>query len=213
MNKKTIDTRTLTQLALLIAIEIVMKAVGLGSVPVGPLYMSFLTLPIAIGAILIGPGAGAILGGVFGLVSLKDAISGASAMTSVFFQFSPFATVLLCVFTRVLMGWCCGLIFRALSRFDRRGTWSYFVGALSAPVLNTVFFMGFIVLVFYHLDYVQNLVTSLNAPNAFMFVVLLVGVQGLIEAGVCGVLGGIISRAVAAVLNHSRKAAVTGSHA
>ena len=38
------DIRTLTRLALLVAIELVMKAVGLGSVPVGPLYMSFLTL-------------------------------------------------------------------------------------------------------------------------------------------------------------------------
>ena len=37
------DIRTLTRLALLVAIELVMKAVGLGSVPVGPLYMSFLT--------------------------------------------------------------------------------------------------------------------------------------------------------------------------
>ena len=63
------DIRTLTRLALLVAIELVMKAVGLGSVPVGPLYMSFLTLPIAVGAITMGPAAGAILGGVFGAVS------------------------------------------------------------------------------------------------------------------------------------------------
>ena len=41
------NTKTLTRVALLVAIELVMKMVGLGSVPVGPLYMSFLTLPIA----------------------------------------------------------------------------------------------------------------------------------------------------------------------
>ena len=52
------DIRTLTRLALLVAIELVMKAVGLGSVPVGPLYMSFLTLPIAVGAITMGPAVG-----------------------------------------------------------------------------------------------------------------------------------------------------------
>ena len=74
------DIRTLTRLALLVAIELVMKAVGLGSVPVGPLYMSFLTLPIAVGAITMGPAAGAILGGVFGAVSFYDAVTGASAM-------------------------------------------------------------------------------------------------------------------------------------
>ena len=62
------DIRTLTRLALLVAIELVMKAVGLGSVPVGPLYMSFLTLPIAVGAITLGPAAGAVLGGVVGAV-------------------------------------------------------------------------------------------------------------------------------------------------
>ena len=48
---KNTNTKTLTRVALLVAIELVMKLVGLGSVPVGPLYMSFLTLPIAVGAI------------------------------------------------------------------------------------------------------------------------------------------------------------------
>ena len=55
---KNNDLRTLTRLALLVAIELVMKAIGLGSVPMGPLYMSFLTLPIAVGAITMGPVAG-----------------------------------------------------------------------------------------------------------------------------------------------------------
>ena len=48
---KNTNTKTLTRVALLVAIEVVMKLVGLGSVPMGPLYMSFLTLPIAVGAI------------------------------------------------------------------------------------------------------------------------------------------------------------------
>lgn len=38
--------------------------------------MSFLTVPIAVGAMTMGPAAGAILGAVFGLVSFKDALSG-----------------------------------------------------------------------------------------------------------------------------------------
>nr|WP_243024061.1 ECF transporter S component [Butyricicoccus sp. AF10-3] len=103
MNNKTTNVRYLAQLALLAAIEVVMKLMGLGSVPVGPLYMSFLTVPIAVGAMTMGPTAGAILGGVFGLVSMKDAITGVSAMTSVFFQISPINTFVLCVVMRVLM--------------------------------------------------------------------------------------------------------------
>ena len=37
-------------------------------------------------------------------------------------------------------------IFSSLKRFDKPGTWSYIVSAMSAPFLNTVFFMGWIVL-------------------------------------------------------------------
>ena len=103
MNNKTTNVRYLAQLALLAAIEVVMKLMGLGSVPVGPLYMSFLTVPIAVGAMTMGPTAGAILGGVFGLVSMKDAITGASVMTGAFFQISPINTFVLCVVMRVLM--------------------------------------------------------------------------------------------------------------
>ena len=83
---KNTNTKTLTRVALLVAIEVVMKLVGLGSVPMGPLYMSFLTLPIAVGAITMGPAVGALLGGVFGAVSFYDAITGASAMKNRVFR-------------------------------------------------------------------------------------------------------------------------------
>ena len=58
--KQSETIRYMVEIAMLIAIELAMKAVGLGSVPVGPLYMSFLTVPIAVGAILLGPTAGAV---------------------------------------------------------------------------------------------------------------------------------------------------------
>ena len=191
------NTKTLTRVALLVAIELVMKLVGLGSVPVGPLYMSFLTLPIAVGAITMGPAVGALLGAVFGAVSFYDAITGASAMTGALFQVSPVNTFILCVGMRVLMGLCVGLIFNAIKRFDKPGTWSYIVSAMCAPALNTLFFMGYIVLAFYGCDYVQNLVSVKGAANPFMFVVLLVGVQCVAEFLVSGILGGIVARAVA----------------
>ena len=205
---KNTNTKTLTRVALLVAIEVVMKLVGLGSVPMGPLYMSFLTLPIAVGAItmgpavgaLLGPAVGALLGGVFGAVSFYDAITGASAMTGALFQVSPLNTFILCVGMRVLMGLCCGLIFKGLQKLDKSRTWSYIVSAMTAPALNTLFFMGYIVLAFYGCDYVQNLVSVKGAANPFMFVVLLVGVQGVAEFLVSGILGGIVARAVAKFL-------------
>jgi len=198
--KQNSDIRTLTRLALLVAVELAMKAVGLGSVPMGPLYMSFLTLPIAVGAIAMGEAAGALLGGVFGAVSFYDAVTGGSAMTGALFQVSPLHTFVLCVGTRVLMGLCVWLIFKQLARMDKGGTWSYIVSAMCAPALNTLFFMGYIVLAFYGCDYVQKLVAAKGAANPLMFVVLLVGIQGVAEFLVSGILGGIVARAVAKYL-------------
>lgn len=200
MNKQAMDLKMLTRLALLVAIELVMKAVGLGSVPMGPLYMSFLTLPIAVGAIAMGPVAGLVLGGVFGAVSFYDAITGGSAMTSALFQVSPVHTFILCVVTRMLMGLCVALIFAALRKADQAGGWSYILSAMMAPALNTLFFMGYIVLAFYNCDYVQGLVAKNGAANPLMFVVLLVGVQGVAEFLVSGILGGVVARAVAKYL-------------
>ena len=97
-------------------------------------------------------------------------------------------------------GLCVGLIFSGLKRFDKPGTWSYILSAMCAPALNTLFFMGYIVLAFYGCDYVQNLVSVKGAANPFMFVVLLVGVQGVAEFLVSGILGGIVARAVAKYL-------------
>ena len=200
MNKQAMNLKMLTRLALLVAIELVMKAVGLGSVPMGPLYMSFLTLPIAVGAIAMGPVAGLVLGGVFGAVSFYDAITGGSAMTSALFQVSPVHTFILCVVTRMLMGLCVALIFAALRKADQAGGWSYILSAMMAPALNTLFFMGYIVLAFYKCDYVQGLVAKNGAANPLMFVVLLVGVQGVAEFLVSGILGGVVARAVAKYL-------------
>lgn len=188
--------QTWVRLALLVAIEAAMRLLGLGKVPMGPLNMSFLTLPVAVGAICMGPAAGLVLGAVFGGFSLYDAISGTGGMTAAFFSISPVHTVILTVGMRMLMGLCCALIYRAVRRVDKRGVVSHFVGAVSAPLLNTVFFMGYIVLVFYNTETVQSIVAAKGATGPLMFVALVVGVQGLVEAAACGILGGIITQAV-----------------
>ena len=197
---KNSKLQTWVRLALLVAIEVAMRLLGLGKVPVGPLNMSFLTLPIAVGGICMGPVAGLVLGAVFGAFSLYDAVSGAGGMTAAFFQYSPVHTVILTVGMRMLMGLCCGLIYKGLRKVDTKGYVSYFVGAISAPLLNTLFFMGYIVLVFYGTETVQSIVAAKGAANPLMFVVLLVGVQGLLEAVICGILGGVVSKSVDAFL-------------
>ena len=204
MEKKKFSTRYLAEVALFVGVILVMKITGLSSIPVGPLVMTFTMIPIAIGSMLLGPLAGTILGAIFGLTSLYDAVTGKSAMTHFFFQESPFLTVLLCVGTRALVGTATGWLFRLFSRVDKKHTWSYFAGGLLAPVLNTLFFMGFIVLVFYRSEFVQTLVSKVGASGPIMFIVLVVVVQGLVEAATGLVIGGAIAKGVAHALKRDR---------
>lgn len=200
MKQKRVDVRYLTELALLIALQFVMRMVGLGRVPVGPLYMSFLTVPIAVGAILLGPLAGGVLGAVFGALSFYDAITGVSVMTGAFFAVDPLNTFVLCVVTRIMVGVCAGWLFRILHFFDRKGRICYWIGALATPVLNTLFFMSYICMVFYQTEFVQKLVADKGAANPVMFVILLVGVQGLVEAVVCAAVGGAVTKGVSVAM-------------
>ncbi len=202
-NKQTRSQRLkfMTLISMFMAIELVMWLLHLGQVPFGPLNMSLLTVPVAIGAILLGPVAGLILGATFGLTSLYDAITGASVLTGYFFSVQPVHTVFLCVGMRILMGLFTGLIFKALKSLDRTRIVSFYVGAISAPLLNTFFFMGYIVLFLYQTEKVQSIAATLGAANPFMFVVLLVGVQGLIEAAVCCLIAGSVAKAVSHALH------------
>ena len=70
------NVRYLTQLALLTALMLVMANTFLGYIRVGLLTMSLMTVPLAIGAMLCGPAAGAWLGFVFGMTSFFNAVNG-----------------------------------------------------------------------------------------------------------------------------------------
>ncbi len=190
----------LAQLALLVAVILVMKLTGISSIPVGPLNMTFTMVPIAIGAMLMGPVAGGVLGMIYGFTSFYDAVSGGSVMTGIFFQISPVHTFILCVGMRILVGVLTGLLFMGLKKIDKTDTVCYFAGGLAAPLLNTILFMGYIVLVFYQTGYVQERLAALGASGPLMFVVLSVGVQGLVEALTGLVIGGIVTKAVARAL-------------
>ncbi|MCD8382916.1 MAG: ECF transporter S component [Clostridiales bacterium] len=203
MKRSNDKVRYLTEVALLIAIILVMKLTGLASIPVGPLVMTFSMIPIAIGAMISGPLAGAVLGLIYGFTSFYDAVTGASLMTGAFFQLSPVSTFILCVGTRTLVGALTGWIFRGLKKIDRTDTVCYFATGLLCPLLNTLLFMGYIVWFFYTSDYVQTLVGTLGASGPLMFVILSVGVQGLVEWITGAIVGGGVGKAVAHALKRS----------
>ena len=179
-------TRYLVELALMVTIIFVMAFTPLGYFQTMGLSITFLTVPVAVGAIILGPKGGAICGLAFG---------------TMLFSINPLGTAFVCIVPRLLEGLLCGLIFQALKKSMKNG--AYLVASLSCPLLNTLFFMTSLVVVFYNTDYIQGFVSALGVSNPFTFVVAFVGVQGLIEAVVCFVLAGAISRTLGAALHRA----------
>ena len=192
--KQTSGTRRLTQLALLAALLLVMNFTPLGYLQVGPLSMSLMSIPVAIGAMLMGPVDGAILGGVFGATSFLQAVQGTSPMGSELFAYSPVGSFVVCFVARVLVGLCCGLVYQGMRKIlPGKEKVCAAVGGFSAAFLNTVFFMGFLVLLFYGSPYVQGLVEALGVSNPLAFVVAVVGVQAIVEWAACCVVAAAVT--------------------
>lgn len=188
-------TNYLARLAALTAVILLMAYTPLGYLRTAALEISFLTIPVVVGAIVLGPTAGAILGGIFGITSFLQCF-GASPFGAVLLSINPFYTFIVTVVARVLMGWLCGLIFMGLKKVDRTKFISFGVASISGALLNTILFMGFLTLFFYQTDFIQGFVSSLGATSAISFILLFVGIQGLVEAVVCFVLGTSISKAL-----------------
>ena len=188
--------QTLVQMAALIAIMLVLELVGLGMIKIGVLEMTILQVPVIIGAITMGPMAGAALGGVFGLISFWECF-GKSYFGSVLLGVNPFLTFLVCVPTRILMGWLCGLIFRAINRSGRFRLLPFASASLAGALLNTALFMTTLMLCFGRTQAIQDLQGGMHIiPFVFAFV----GVQGLVEALLSAFLGTAISKGLCAAL-------------
>ena len=84
MKTKKHDTRWMVSVALMAAIVIVLANTPLGMIQLPIIKATTVHIPVILGAILLGPGAGAILGAVFGICSL---VSNTMAPTLLSFAF------------------------------------------------------------------------------------------------------------------------------
>lgn len=188
---KSSKVSTLVRLALLSAIIAIMTFTPLGFLNVGPLAITFITIPVIIGAIAMGPVAGLILGGVFGLMSFLQCLQGSSALGVITLSIDPVLTFLSRMIPRLLMGWLCGVVYRALNRSGHDSTLAVGTACISGALMNTVFFMSMFILCFGQTEQVQKMQ---NGANVFDFVVGMVGINGIVEAVSCAVIGTVISK-------------------
>ena len=60
-------------LSALVAVELVLAFSAFGYIVIPPISLTFMPLPVLIGALLFGPVEGLFLGGIFGLTSMWKA--------------------------------------------------------------------------------------------------------------------------------------------
>lgn len=199
IHASTKKTQYLVKLALLAAIVILMSFTPLGYLRIGPVDITFLPIPIALGAVLLGPAAGATLGALFGITSFIQCF-GASAFGALLLGINPFFTFIMCIVPRALTGWLCGLIFRLFSRVFKvngarswRATPAFAIASLSAALLNTALFVLSLIVFFGG----NNAVLEFFGTTSMMgIIVALITFNALIEAGATLVLGTAIASAV-----------------
>lgn len=198
--KKGMSVKDLSTLGLLTGVLLLMSFTPLGYFKTFGLDISLMMIPVGIGAMLMGPKAGAWLGFIFGATSFYQALTGGSPFSAMLFSISPLRTFLLCIPTRILMGFLVGVLFKAFHKLDRKKTVCFFLGGFSAAFLNTLFFMGTLILLFWNTEYIQGFNQAFGGLNPFMFVIAFVGVNGALEMPASCIAGGIVAKAVSRTL-------------
>ena len=185
----------MVQLAILLAIVLVLQCF-LGSIVVGTTSFSVVLVPIVIGAIILGPGAGAFLGFVFGLVVLIYGIIGTDKFTFLLFSAHPIFTAIICLGKGTAAGWGAGMGYRLLSKFS--SFWASVAAAATAPILNTgLFILGSLTLIS---DTLQANLASFGADDLVVFLVIgCAGINFLVEFCVNIILSPAIYRIVTVV--------------
>ena len=205
-NAKTPKTRRqrtvlLVETAMLAAIVVVMALTPIGYLRVGPLELTLIMVPVIIGAVTCGPAVGALLGGVFGVTSFVQCFMG-SPLGAILVSQSIVRTFLVCVVTRVLAGFLCGLLFKVLAPHDKKGSWSYLVAGISGSLLNTLFFLGALALLFFGVTFTPEQAASLGGVDTMLKTVIAIaaGLNAPIELLVCAVLGSAVGKGVSVAL-------------
>ena len=195
-------TLRMTQLAILTAIVVVLQCFGgLLRLPFMGTAGNLVLIPIAIGAILLGPRAGTWLGLVCGVVIYIYGVTGADPFTHLLFEMHPLITAAICFVKTALAGFLAALAWRALKGFNE---WvALLTAAVLVPVVNTgVFVLG----CFTILDAVEAAQASFfpgDARGTIAFIFLgLAGVNFLLELGLTLVLTPALQRIIAVLAPH-----------
>ncbi len=179
------DTRKLTQLALLIAIQLILSFTPLGFIILpGMVSITIMHIPVIVGGIVMGPMYGGILGLVFGLLSMYKATTAATSVVdqafSPFLSGAPVQSIIMCIVPRVLLGVVAALLFRALEKRIKSKGLAIAISAAVASVMHTVLVLGCLWALFDSLP-LKSVFLTLVTLNGFSEIAVAV----IVAVGVC----------------------------
>ncbi|MBE7022738.1 MAG: ECF transporter S component [Ruminococcaceae bacterium] len=200
--KKT-NILNLVQLALFAALIFLMAFTPfIGYIPLGFTRATIIHVPVIIGSIMLGPVRGGFLGFLFGLTSL---INNTINPTATSFVFSPFyslgevsgnlLSLVICFVPRILVGVLPHYIYKWLKKPLGQST-SLILAGLGGSLTNTLLVMHMILL-FFGRQYAAANKTAYEA--IYMFILSIIGINGVPEAIVAAFLTLVICKALMAV--------------
>ena len=178
---RSLSTRKMVLGAILTALVVVLQLMG-AFVRFGPFSISLVLIPIVIGAATCGVGIGAWLGFVFGVAVL---LSGDAAAFMAVNVAGTIATVLV---KGTACGYAAGIVYKLLTKYNRY--FAVVAAAVVCPVVNTgVFLIGCL------LFFMETITQWAGGTNVGTYmIVVLVGLNFLVELATNVVLGPVVSR-------------------
>jgi uncharacterized membrane protein len=195
----------LVQLGILAAIMLVLNFSGFASISIGPVNMTIMWVPIIIGAITLGPIAGAVLGGVFGATVLINM----GVLTQILLGLNaPMTVIFMVVIRGMLVGFLSGMMFKGFGKINKTGSWAYEATGLLTSLMNTFMFIAGTALIFGAntglLEWAPFAeLETVTRGTVFTSLLTLVGMQALIEAGICTLVAATVARVLNTHLNKS----------
>ena len=211
MKTRKRDTRWMAAVAMFAAIIVVLANTPLGMIPLVVSKATTVHIPVILGAILLGPTAGGILGGVFGICSV---ISNTMTPALTSFAFSPFLSTTgvpgamkalwVSVGCRILIGVVAGWLWKFLRKRNVNSWASLPLVGFVGSMVNTVLVMGSIYVLF-----AQQYAAAKDVAREAVFglVMTTVAFNGIPEALAAAVLVAAIGKALLRVTRTQLQAA------
>ena len=132
--------KRMVSLAFLMALVLLMQMLGGIIPPVGGFSISLVLIPIVMGAVLYGPGAGALLGLTFGVIVYINCVTGADPGGAMVFQANPVLCLLVVLCKGILAGLVAGAVYRLIAKWNAHV--AMLCAAIVCPVMNTGVFVA-----------------------------------------------------------------------